>query len=198
MKKGPHRKRDTWDRLVNERWGGVKPVLSPEASLKAAKRLWRNAMGKPFPGKVELTSGRRHTWARRGVLYVNPDEPRGAGGLREIIHSISHMAHRRLHPGDAPHSIRQARLEGRLVTYAIRAGLADGRLEPKAKPPAEAPAEAPAVEPVKLDRVAVRYARMRKRRDKWAAELDRAKRLLAKAETECRTYERRHGARLVA
>jgi F0F1-type ATP synthase membrane subunit b/b' len=34
------------------------------------------------------------------------------------------------------------------------------------------------------------------RRDKWAAELERAKRLLEKARREVREYERRHAGRL--
>lgn len=201
-RKGTHRNRQTWETLVNERWNGEQPILSPEASIKAAKRLYRAALGKPFTGTVELTSGRRYTWVRRGVLYVNPDMRQlHARGLRAIIHDLSHYAHSRLHPADAPHSKRQAALEGRLVTYALRAGLADLD-KPKAKPEPVEPAPAAPAEPVavkaKPDRVAVRYSRMVKRRDKWAAELERAKRLYAKAEAEVRTYERRHGARLSA
>jgi hypothetical protein len=134
MKTGPHRNKETWDRLVNERWAGQYPVLSPEASVKAAKRLYRKAMGRPWKGKVEIVSGNRHTWVRRGVLIVNPDRKtfRGSRGLREIIHEISHYAHARLHPSDAPHSKRQAILEGKLVTYAIASGwLEPGKLDPK-------------------------------------------------------------------
>lgn len=36
------------------------------------------------------------------------------------------------------------------------------------------------------------------RRDKWKATLERAERLLAKAEREVRTYERRHAEKLAA
>jgi hypothetical protein len=43
-----------------------------------------------------------------------------------------------------------------------------------------------------------RYRRMVARRDRWADQLDRAKRLAAKAEAEVRAYERRHRDRLKA
>jgi hypothetical protein len=172
---------------VNDKFAGSQPVLSGEASVKAAKLLYRRAMGKPFKGAVKLTSGNRRTWIRHGVLSVNPDERGldGSKGLREIIHSLAHYAHRRKHPNDAPHSARQAYIERDLVDYAIRSGWLEGKLEPKPKPPAEKP-----------DKVRQRYAAMVKRRDKWAAELDRAKRLHAKAAKECREYERRHGDRV--
>lgn len=190
---GTRRDPSLWDRLVNDRFGGQQPILSPEESVKAAKRLYRHAMGRPFKGEVQLTSGRRYTWVRRGVLFVNPDMRQArVRGLRAIIHDMSHYAHSRLHPSDAPHSARQARLEGKLVSYAIRSGFLEGRLAPKAKPEQPAAAE-PAPKP---DKVQQRYARMISRRDKWARELERAKRLLAKAQAEVRAYERRHGDRL--
>lgn len=175
-----------WDRLVNERFGDSHPVLSPQESIAAARKLYRHAMGKSWPGKIELTSGNRYTWARRGVLYVNPDKrERQARGLRALIHDISHLCHARLHPGDSSHSPRQARLEGRLVTFALRRGFTEGAL--KREPPAPKP---------KPDIVQQRHARMVSRRDKWARELERAKRRLAKAEREVREYERRHRDRL--
>src|SRR5436190_12558162 len=95
---GTHRKPETWDKLVNERWGGEQPVLSPDESIAAAKRLYRKAMGRPWTGGVRITSGNRITWIRRGVLVVNPDKrERDARGLRAIIHDLSHFAHSRLH-----------------------------------------------------------------------------------------------------
>lgn len=194
MRAGTVRDPAVWDRLVNERWGGQQPVLSPEDSVAAAKRLYRQAMGHPWRGEVRLTSGNRYTWVRRGVLMVNPDKPeRHSRGLRSMIHDISHYAHARLNPRDAPHSRRQAQLEGRLVTYAINAGWGDGqvrKLGPAPQPKAE-PEPAP-----KPDKVQLRYARMVARRDKWAAELERAKRLHDKAAREVRDYERRHRGRV--
>src|SRR5688500_10089818 len=108
-RKGTLRDPAAWDRLVNSKFES-QPILSPEESLIAAKKLYRHAFGRAFPGKVELASGNRYTWVRRGVLYVNPDKRElHTRGLRSIIHDLSHYAHSRLNPRDAPHSIRQAR-----------------------------------------------------------------------------------------
>lgn len=184
---GTTRDKDLWNRLVNERFGNDRPILSPAESLRAAKKLYRHAMGKSFPGKVKLVSGNRRTWVRSGVLVVNPDERSNGSqrGLREMIHAISHYCHRRLHPMDAPHSPRQARLEGRLVRFALRKGFTEGALKRELPTPKEKPS-----------RVQQRYARMVNRRDKWAKEAERAKRLHAKAQKEVREYERRHRDKL--
>jgi hypothetical protein len=177
-----------WDAKVNDLWGGQQPVLSPEASLLAARKLYRHAMGKAWPRKWELTSGRRYTWPRSGVFYVNPDR-RGFGnrGLRDIIHLMSHWCHRRLHPGDKPHSIRQLRLEAKLTKFAIARRWHEGAIEKEPKV---------AAEPEKRVIIAQRYQRMVNRREKWAREAERAARLLEKAKREVRTYERRHRDRL--
>jgi hypothetical protein len=177
-----------WDRKINEQWNGAKPVLSPEESLAAAKKLYRHAMGKAWPGEWELTSGRRYTWPRRGVFAVNPN--RYGGGLRQIIHLISHYCHRRLHPGDKPHSIRQVRLEAKLTKFAIKSRWHEGSLKRPEKPAVEAKPKA--------DTIQLRYSRIVKRRLKYELELKRAIRLRLKAGKEQRAYERRHGSRLRA
>lgn len=180
-----------WDKRVNDQWSGRQPVLSPEESLLAAKKLYRHAMGKAWPRKWELTSGRRYTWPRSGVFYVNPDR-RGFGtrGLRDIVHLISHWCHRRLHPGDKPHSIRQLRLEAKLTKFALDRRWHEGALRKEPKP------EPTKTETTKPDRVQQRYRKIVVRRDKWLAALDRAKRLHEQAYREMRAYERRHGDRL--
>jgi hypothetical protein len=196
MRGGTVRDRSQWDRLVNERWDGVQPVLSPEDSIKATLRLFRQAMGRPWTGKVRLATGNRRTWVRSGVLVVNPDESsRGSqGGLREIIHSIAHYAHYRLHPSEAPHSRRQLLLESRLVTYAIKSGFAEGRV--RRLGPAPQPKAAPEPKPP-VDKVVQKHARMVKRRDTYRAQVERLTRLLAKAEREVKDYQRRHKGRVV-
>lgn len=180
---GALRDRSAWDQLVTAKFAGKNPVLSDQESIAAARRLYRRAMGKPFTGEVKITSGRRTTWVRRGVMSVNPNQ-RG-GGLREIIHSISHYAHGRLNPKDAPHSWRQAHIEGDLADFAIKSGFLEGKLASKAVRPSAKP-----------DKVQQKYAAMVKRRDKWVGELERAKRLSAKAAREVLEYERRHKDRL--
>lgn len=191
-----------WDKSINEQWGGLQPILSPEESLIAAQKLYRHAMGrKARKFTWELTSGNRHTWPRHGVFKVNPDERRLSGrGLREIIHSISHYCHWRLHPNDKPHSIRQVRLEAKLTKFAISRRWHEGTLKKSDKLAAKSSgqAEPEVVQVAKPDKVVLRYRRMVSRRDKWQQELKRAERLLAKATSEVRAYERRHGQRLQA
>jgi hypothetical protein len=184
------RNHELWDQRVNDLWAGHKPVLSPEDTVAAARKLYRHAMGKPWPGKWVVTSGRRHTWPNRGTFYVNPN--RYGGGLRQVVHLISHWCHRRLHPGDKPHSIRQLRLEAKLTRFAVARW---GKNAVTPEPKAAAPAAATEVK-AKPDKVVQRYRRMITRRDRWADQLARAKRLAAKAEAEVRAYERRHGQRL--
>lgn len=205
--KGTLRDRAVWDRLVNDRFQGEQPILSPEESVMAARKLYRHAFGKAFRGEVRLTSGNRYTWVKRervvvrrgglalatlkDVLVVNPDKREGTTrGLRSIIHDLSHYAHSRKHPNDAPHSIRQARLERDLAVFALSRDWHKGGLR---KPEKAQPVK---VEKPKADPVVLRYRRMVARRNKWKRELDRSRRLLAKAEVEVRTYERRHGERL--
>ena len=196
MRSGTVRDPGLWDKLVNERWGGQQPVLSPEDSIVAAKRLYRQAMGREWTGRVQLTSGRRYTWVRRGVLYVNPDMPQARmRGLRAMIHDISHYAHSRLNPSEAPHSRRQVALEGRLVTYAINAGWGDGQVRRLGPAPKEKAAPEPKPP---VDKVVQKHARMVARRDKYRAELARLTRLEAKASREVRDYERRHRGRVPA
>lgn len=190
-KERTRRDRSLWDKSVNELWNDDRPILSPEESLAAAKKLYRHAMGVSWRGKWAIVSGNRFTWPRDGIFYVNADRRRWGSerGLRDIIHLISHHCHRRLHPSDKPHSIRQLRLERRLSLFALKGRWHEGALAKADK--------AEIVKP-KSDHVAQRYRRMIARRDKWKAELARAERLLDKAEREVRAYERRHQERLAA
>tara|TARA_R110000765_G_scaffold217155_1_gene321788 strand:+ start:114 stop:545 length:432 start_codon:yes stop_codon:yes gene_type:complete len=115
-----------WDRLVNNKFNGLQPILSEVDSLYAARKLYRKAMGREWCGEFKLTSGNRYTWIRRGVFYVNPDKrERGSivRGVRAIIHDVSHICHYRLRPNDAAHSKHQAYLERDLTDYAISQNL---------------------------------------------------------------------------
>lgn len=171
-----------WDQRVNDLWGGHKPVLSPEETLAAARKLWRHATGKAWPGKWAVTSGRRHTWPRRGTFHVNPN--RYGGGLRQVIHLIAHYAHRRLHPGDKPHSIRQLRLEAKLTKFAVaRWGKDAPAPKVKAKPLPPKPSQRE-----KAKRLVQLEARLKRRR----AEMERAQRLLALAAKAYRDHRTTH------
>jgi hypothetical protein len=172
-----------WDDAINAKWNGQRPVLSPEESLLAAQKLYRHAMGKVWAGRWELTSGNRFTWPKGAVFYVNPNRTRGERGLRDIIHLISHWCHRRLHPADKPHSIRQMRLEARLTKFALDRKWHEGALKEKAKPlPAKPSQQEKAKRLVQLEQ------RLKRRRE----EFERAQRLLAKAAKDYRDHRAAH------
>lgn len=176
-------KPDLWDRLVNSKWPPGIATPSDAEAITGAKRLYRKAMGKPWRGPVTITSGNRHTWIRRGVLYVNPNYT-WRPGWPGIVHAIAHYAHARKHPGDRPHSARQAYIERDLTDYALANGFLEGRLN---RPKRQAS---------KPDPVVSRYQRILARQSKWQTKLKRAENALAKVRKERRDYERRHGGRL--
>ena len=113
-------------RLIRE--GNLKP--NKEEAIRFAKRIYRKGMGKPWKGKVKITSGNRYTWIRRGILVVNPDHGY-YGGWRDILHEISHYIHWHKNPGKQPHDASQFRLERDLTEYAIKSGICEGKLKSK-------------------------------------------------------------------
>ena len=121
---------------VNGQWPETIPALTGEEAVAAAKRLYRFAMKKPWKGKWALTSGRRYTWPRRGVFYVNPGRENwsaAAGGWQDLVHMMSHYCHRQLHPGHKPHDGRHHFLEKEMVAYVIKSGWLEGKLRPKVR-----------------------------------------------------------------
>lgn len=66
---------------VNGKWpegtnDGRTLIPTDQEALSAAKRLYRRAMGKPFTGKFELTTGNRYTWIRNHVFLCQPQSSR--------------------------------------------------------------------------------------------------------------------------
>jgi hypothetical protein len=168
-------------KAVHRAWPDDAPVPTGPEAIKGAKRLYKRAMGRPWNGPVKLTSGRRHTWIRRGVFYVNPDEQRWRGdknrGWREIVHSVSHYAHMRLNPHLRPHDDKQAYLERDLAEFVVKSGFLDGKLKSKAKPKP------------KVSVVDQRAMRAKKLLALHRKKLEREKRLVKKWQAKVRYYE---------
>lgn len=169
---------------VNSQWQAgtnegrtVKPT--PKEAMAGAKRLYRVAMGKPWRGRVEITSGRRHTSIRSGVLYVNPDQT-WDGGWHGIVHSISHHASWRLYREN--HGPRHAFIEKELIAYAVRSGFLDGKLRRPVK-------EKPAADPK-----AARHASVLARIEAWERKMKRAETALRKLARQRAYYERQQAA----
>lgn len=156
---------------VNGKWpegtnDGRDIIPTEQEAISACKRLYRRAMGKPFIGKFKITSGRRYTWIRNGVFYVNPNQKSwaGNGGWHEIVHMISHIASSRRY--NENHGSRHASIERDLIQYVVEQGWLDGKLKTKAAPK-------PDKKTAKLDSVASRIK-------KWESKLKRAETALRK------------------
>jgi hypothetical protein len=160
---------------VNGAWpDGPLPKLDGPEAVAAAKRLYRFAMKRAWRGKWRITSGRRYTWPRSGVFYVNPYR-----GWHSLVHLLSHYCHRRLHPGVKPHDDmgRHAFLEREMIDYVVKSGWLEGKLKPKAKP--------------KVPVQEVRYRRIIERIAAWQAKAKRAETALRKLRRQQRYYERK-------
>lgn len=173
-------------------------VPTAQEAVTACRRLYRFAMGRPFRGKVRVTSGNRRTWIRRGVLIVNPDEGvryaqdpdpesglvtgqryRG-GGWHEIVHSMSHYCANRLYSRKVRgHSSQHAFLEKQMIEKVVSSGWLDGAL----KRPDRPAKPKPDVRLIRRDRVLARIKR-------WQARQKRAETELRKLRQRARYYEK--------
>jgi|SRR5882672_2700995 len=160
---------------VNGAWPeGPLPKLDGPEAISAVKRLYRFAMKRKLAKTLRVTSGRRHTSIYRSV--VNPD-----AGWRDLVHSVSHHCHWRLHPGVKPHDDlgRHAFLEREMIDHVVKSGWLDGKLKSKAKPKTKVPVQQE------------RYLRIIERMIKWQAKANRAEIALRKLRRQQRYYEKK-------
>ncbi len=155
----------------------VKPT--PQEALSGFRRLYRVAFGRPYRGRLVLTSGNRATWygSQSRTIRVNPDED--GGGWHEIVHSVSHMASRALYKEN--HGPRHAWIERQLIHHAVSSGWLDGKLKRPEKPPAVT--DRATLIRRKLESIAAKSKR-------WQTKAKRAKTALAKLERQRKHYER--------
>lgn len=179
-----------WPEGTNE---GRDLVPTAQEAVTACKRLYRFAMGRPFQGRVQVTSGNRRTWIRRGVLIVNPDEGSGpprcfvdgvpvrrGGGWHEIVHSMSHYCANRLYSRKVRgHSSQHAFLEKQMIDKVVSSGWLTGALKRPERP----------AKP-RADVREVRAARVVARIKKWQARRKRAETELRKLRQKARYYEK--------
>jgi hypothetical protein len=178
-------------REVNAAWPDPCPIPTPQEAIRGVKRLIRrvhriaiddgaapNYLRLP-KRRFKITSGRRITWPRKGVWYVNPNERRGGGqgGWAEIVHSVSHWAQRHYWPRENPHGPRHVWIEKELTDYAVK-NLVGGQLKRPEK--------------AKADPVEMRSARVGAAIKRWEAKKRRAETALRKLRKQERYYGRRH------
>lgn len=173
---------------VNGKWPEPMPVPTAKEAIAGTRRLIRRAFalaaseGVPCDygryikaRRFKITSGRRVTWCRGGTWVVNPDEKRWgrSGGWGEIVHSVSHWAHRRFWPKEKPHAHRHVWLENELTDFAVANFLAGQLARPETPKP---------------DPKAARAARVAARLAAWEAKARRAENALRKLRRQARYY----------
>lgn len=165
---------------VNGAWPTEMPKapLHPSEAIAAARRLNTKFRGKPFTGKFKATSGRRYTWTRRGMFYVNYTG-HGRGPWQDLVHDLSHLVCRRLYPHVSGHDWRHAPIEREMIKYVVDSGWLNGVLKPDPKP-----------EKPKPDLQAKRYEHARRYMEKWIAREKVAMRQKRKYAAKVKRYEK--------
>jgi hypothetical protein len=194
---------------VNSQWPkGPLPELENDEAITAARKLIRLLNVLDHPDTFRTTTGNRQTWVRGGVFYVNPSK-----GWRDLVHSVSHYAHHRLHPNDKNHSHKHAWIEREMVQHVVKKGWLDGALrKPKART-AKAQAAVPVpiaaidaplpvqtvpvvvsvpvvVKPGKREMQRAKLDNILERVKRWEQKERRAQTALAKLNKQRRYYER--------
>lgn len=111
-----------WYRRVNQAVLTSAPPTEKEA-LNAVRRLYRFITKSKWRGRMQITSGRRYTWPRGAIFFVNPNRTNGCGGWHDLLHDLSHFLHwYRWGNKKRPHCREHARLELKLRKEAVRRG----------------------------------------------------------------------------
>lgn len=165
----------TWYQRVNDTWPSQVPALTFYEAERAARRLYRWAMGDAFKGKVVETTGNRYTWMRYGELRVNAEQ-----GWKRMIHDLSHLFWRRANNNEfRPHDKGHAKLELRMIGEVIKRGwLSGGLLEPDRSPITED------------DRLQRKLSTIALKIERWEAKERRAVNALKKLRRQQKYYER--------
>lgn len=170
-----------WYDRTNGAWPAQVPPLEDKEAEHAVRRLFRFATGRRLTMPIKITSGRRYTWARNGIFYVNPSK-----GWKSLVHLVSHYIHTRERPWARPHARSHARLELKLVKEVLRRGWLEGKLRPR-----PAPAPVPPTKDEKRERkIETRRAqvkRLDRRIKSLTTRLKTARRSLAALERAART-----------
>lgn len=84
------------------------PHPSGKEAIAVARRVWRRAVGKSWPGTWSAGRGNHRTYPRGWTFLVNPGE-----GWAEIIHDMSHHAYSQLtrHGGHYKRICSEAKLK---------------------------------------------------------------------------------------
>lgn len=170
-----------WYVRVNSCWPAGRHILPPEEMIKAARKLYRFAMGRPWGLNmtVKQTSGNRRAFdIWRSEVCINTERPMNTDfGL---VHAMSHYCHRELNPTVRPHGSAHARLEIRMIKEVVKRGWLNGTLKVEPKP-----------EAVKPDPRQIKYDRILAGIERWEKKEKRAQNALKKLRRQAGYYERK-------
>jgi len=154
-------------------WPADVPILTADEAKRAARKLWRFAMGETWKGTVVVTSGRRHTWERNGTLYVNPTH-----GWCVFVNDLAWLFFTRANPGMLRNTKDIAKLEEKLIREVVKRGWLYDQLKTEEEP--------------ELIRLVREHQTTTKRLDaavkRWERKLALAKTMLAKAKKARRAH----------
>lgn len=162
-----------YNRIMHKAWDGVSTQqvfnVWPRHAASYCRAMYKKATGRKLNLPIRYGTGNRLTWARDGVLTINP-----SSGWKEINHDFTHWIERRT-TGDA-HSDHHLQLERDGAQMIRRRFLTDGP-EPKVEKP-------------KRDLVAERAKRVDANIERWEKKLKRAETALKKLRKKKRYYDK--------
>jgi hypothetical protein len=110
-------------------WPVVVPALSADEAKRAAKRLYRFAMGETWNRAVVTTSGNRHTWINHGTFHVNPES------WQRMVMDLAWLFFTRANPGARRNPKDINKLEEKLIKEVVKRGWLTNHLKTKEEPP---------------------------------------------------------------
>jgi len=157
-------------------WPDHVPPIGATEAVTAARKLWRFAMGETWRGRVEVTSGRNHTWERDGILYVNPN------GWKWMVSDLAWLFFTRANPTLRRNRKDIAKLEEKLIQQVVRRGWLANALKTREVPP-DVQIILKHIEKENKERKLLEAGVKR-----WTTKLSRAQTMLAKYERKLKRY----------
>ena len=174
-------KHEDYDKFINSVYRKMDEESGREPTFKECitiiKKLYRLVVGRPIRKHVKFkeTSGRNHTWIRRGTWYINTEYP----SWRDIIHSVSHAIEYAKYHISRPHTLQQFRIEKECVEYAYKHKWHMGVLKKETKPK------------VIVDKDVLMIKRLNKNISSWETKVKRAETDMKKYRKQLKYYQKR-------
>tara|TARA_R100000329_G_C7576875_1_gene204327 strand:+ start:321 stop:920 length:600 start_codon:yes stop_codon:yes gene_type:complete len=174
-------KREDYDKFINSVYEKMDEESGRDPTFKECitiiKKLYRLIMGTTVGKYIKFkeTSGRNHTWIRRGTWYINTEYP----GWRVIIHSVSHAIEYAKHHVNRPHTLQQFRIEKECVEYAYKNRWHMGVLKRETKPK------------VVINKDVLMIKRLEKNISSWETKMKRAQTYIKKYSKKLKYYEKK-------